>query len=457
MPLMVGGSGLLETVIVLSVWILAGLAVGALAWRISGSLMSASIPGALLLATFASQYIGLPILYFGWDAYRAEFVTDRALVAKVWLYTTGSLVMLLLGFSASRHFLSRFPLHKADPVLWIRERIQRFPIMGHHLLFGCFLCVLLLYLSQVGFGNIAILVAITATPSEAALVRSLMGSAFEGPYHWYALFFRELSQVIAFAALARLRMDRSWRTSLWFAVTCAACAFALVMAGEKGPIAYFVFGMICVHAIVWNEGRFQPKILAIGGTYAVAVLAALYIIVMGDRGIGAALWSIVSRGFTGSIQPAYHYLEAFPAAFPFAGGASFPNPGGLLPFEPFLLTQEVYDWVFARNPIIDPVVGTMPTVWWGELYANFGTIGVMIGSVLLGVGLGIVDDVVRQVAVGPIGVALNVWMILYVKDLSVSGASDRVLGVYVIGLGAVVLAVSTLLRMQVQRLSQRSL
>ncbi len=53
---------------------------------------------------------------------------------------------------------------------------------------------------------------------------------------------------------------------------------------------------------------------------------------------------------------------------------------GILPFEPFRMTVEVMNWV---NPNSNGVVGSMPTVFWAEAYANFGIIGVCIVPFLL--------------------------------------------------------------------------
>ena len=97
-----------------------------------------------------------------------------------------------------------------------------------------------------------------------------------------------------------------------------------------------------------------------------------------------AIASVFSRTFTGQIQPAYHYLEFFPMHHDFLWGRSFPNPRGILPFEPYRLTVEIMNWRFP-DLVKRGVVGSMPTTFWGELYANFGTLGVITIPFFVGI------------------------------------------------------------------------
>ena len=60
-------------------------------------LMVISLPSFVVFSIFVFQYVGFPILYFGLDAYRAEFVTDENLILKAWLITSIATILICFG------------------------------------------------------------------------------------------------------------------------------------------------------------------------------------------------------------------------------------------------------------------------------------------------------------------------------------------------------------------------
>jgi len=161
---------------------------------------------------------------------------------------------------------------------------------------------------------------------------------------------------------------------------------------------------------------------------------------MGSHSPVAALMSVFSRTFTGGVQPAYHYLEFFPQHHAYLMGKSFPNPMGLLPFEPYRLTVEVMNWRFPGLESAG-VVGSMPTVFWGELYANFGVTGVVVFPFFVGIGLFVIAYLSDRLENTPLKVGLLVWLVLHYKDLAVTGLSGFMFDFYLFGVVGVVLVV----------------
>ncbi|MGV1098820.1 hypothetical protein ACUUL3_05355 [Thiovibrio sp. JS02] len=64
-------------------------------------------------------------------------------------------------------------------------------------------------------------------------------------------------------------------------------------------------------------------------------------------------------------------FEIFPSRFEFLGGVSMPNPLGILPFTPVNFSYVLYD---VYKPL-SQVRGSAPTVFFAEVYANFGMLG----------------------------------------------------------------------------------
>lgn len=143
---------------------------------------------------------------------------------------------------------------------------------------------------------------------------------------------------------------------------------------------------------------------------------------MGDADIVASVMSIFSRGLTGSLQPIYHYLEFFPTYQNWLYGITFPNPGGIFPFTPYNLTVEVMNFVQPEHRD-SGVVGTMPAIYWGELYANFGYLGVFIFSPWVGFFLYYINWIIYRLEFDPMNSALFAWMLVHYKNLSLTSIS----------------------------------
>ena len=160
--------------------------------RVSGvRLLTISIPGVLTVAVLIYQYIGFPILFFRLDDYRAILIQDRAIIMQMFLWNIYSITMILVGFVAARMKLG--PLHLQTQYnsfhdsFWLARFRERWVLYA---IFGVSVGVLGLYIFQVGVGNLALLAALNIIDADmsANSLRSAMGNAFEGKYHWYRLF-----------------------------------------------------------------------------------------------------------------------------------------------------------------------------------------------------------------------------------------------------------------------------
>ena len=105
------------------------------------------------------------------------------------------------------------------------------------------------------------------------------------------------------------------------------------------------------------------------------------------------------------------------------------NPGGILPFENFNLTQEVMSWYNSRE-FKAGIVGSMPTIYWGEIFANFGTIGVLVIPFFLGFFLSLIDSTIKRFENNSITIAFYVWIIIHYQYLSVTSFTNYFFDLY---------------------------
>ncbi len=385
------------------------------------SAMALSLPSFLVIFIVIFQYIGFPILYFSIDEYRAEFVTNQNLILKAWAITSITTFFLCIGAVLGALFfgpLKYFRIHGCDRDLLPHYCIRRIYLIG-------FICITVLYtyISKIGFYNIALVLAIGgASQFEVILARSMMGNDFGSGYHWYNFFMRDALIFLSSVFIA-MRLQGIIRVSMAVIIASfVVVTFSLVMATEKGLFVDYLITLALLFIISRRRG-----VASFSGVFYLSIpifiaLIIFYIFFMGDSNFVAAISSIISRGLTGSLQPIYHYLEFFPEYQDWLYGASFPNPGGILPFTSFSLNTEVM--CFVEPKICDAgIVGTMPAIYWGEMYANFGYFGLVVAAPLIGFSLYFINWIVFKLYLDPLNTALFAWLLMHYKNLSVTALS----------------------------------
>ncbi len=394
---------------------------------IGHSIFTISVPVFLIISMFIYAYAGLLPLYFGWDEYRYDMgVQDRAIVFQVLLYSIVSIVGLLAGFTYSKIVLKMNNFQKFE---YIRRLTKKELFIVSLLIIFC-LFVLFVYLSKIP--TIALFVALSdGASSDSQLARSLMGNDFSGAYHWYKLIFSDLFNIVTFTLFSAFLLTKRKIIFFLFVISFLGSSFAAVMATEKGPFAEILIGLLLVYGLTLLKGKIPIKATIIFLIILFSSLILFYIFFMGSKDIFSAFGSIFSRALAGSIQPAYHYLEFFPNHQDFLLGRSFPNPGGILPIEPYRMTVEVMNWV---NPNDKGIVGSMPTVFWAEAYANFGYFGIAFIPFIIGVVVYTVSFLVDKLENTPIKIGFYIWLILHIKKLSITGFSGFLIDFYLIAI-----------------------
>lgn len=393
------------------------IAATGLLWLAGVSATRMSVPSVVVAFYLAFAYLGLPALHYGWDVDSVEQgVTNRALVQSMTYYAGLALVVFSAALLFLRVLVGRGPA-------WNERRgvapATRLELRAIRLLLLTSLVVFAWYLSQVP--AIAIWRAVTGDLEGAAIARSDMTNNFVGPYWRYRLFFRT---GLDFAAVALWSHYLATRTpsARWWAVTgIAAAVSSSLVAIEKSPLAMLI-AMLYLAFVVARGGQYwQPetKYIALAGA---TITALQYILFMGAADLSTSFGHLWTRVLTGQLSPAYFYLELFPKHIPFLLGKSLPNPGGFLPFEPVAVPRVVQDYIVIAGPL--DVVGSSPTAFWGEAYANFGTAGVMTAAVAVGLVVGCVALVLARVPASPSAAAGLVSIATHYSGLAMAGWSS---------------------------------
>lgn len=386
-----------------------------------------SIVNVTAVSLIMFSFIGTFVLFFQLDEYRyVTGVQDRTLVFLVLFYSSVNIIFFLIGVIFVRKFIGLNSIKYRSCDI---ESLESPQIIFLILMFVFCVTVLFNYLNKID--EIALIVALSGDISAANEARSSMGNSFSGDYHWYKLIMHDLGKFLTFTFFALwLKVRKSYALIMFFLTLFYSC-FVSVMAIEKAPLAWLFIGLFMVYFLVRSDGVIPFRKLLYFSLVIVSMLSASYIYFMGSENLGSALWSVFSRALSGSITPAYFYLEFFPDHQDYLLGRTFPNPGGIFPYEPYRYTVEVMNWVFP-SLIESGVVGTMPTVFWGETYANFGPLGIPVVAFMMGSFVALISYFVSIIQLNPLTIGFLVWLILIVKDLSITGFSIYFYNIYMI-------------------------
>ena len=390
------------------IWIAAGI-----------KLNVVSIPSILLLFIFLFQYLGLPILYFKLDPNRATLISDSNTVLYIWIYTSIAVTFLLLGF-----LLGKVLETKARNFTGYKFTNLR-PFQSFKLTIIWVFCLLVFYfyITAIDFHKVA-LVILFSGENELSTdeSRSIMTNAFGGSYHWYRIFMSDVYILVAGITYSHALEKPNKKKKLLLTLVTLPLIFVLLSTAEKGPIVNLFMLFFIIYCIQRRMGVVSIKQILNVFIILNCFLALLYFGFMGSKSFLDAISTIWSRILTGQIQPAYLYVELIPDKIEWLLGRTFPNPAGIFPFESFSLTTEIAR--IGSTAANSSVVGSAPTMFWGELYANFNWYGIAPFSLLLGLILKIFDKILSLRLKDPIQIGFYCWCILHFRDLSSTSVSN---------------------------------
>lgn len=363
--------------------------------KLNGKIRVFTITGFFLLNYIVYNLIGSVLLnYIQWEAeYYAGYYENINILHRMWGYVLLGYIGLFVGFVLSHLFFYKHKTKKIQsngilrPIDFTKFDESNKSYKYVLILFIIAISAMLLYRLRLGRLPIE---SITSglDAYELALERSVATNDFSGKVYRYELAFLTIPTfllILTFLISSKTK-QKKWKRIFIFIL--AFLSFASVCTLQKGPLISMFLLLYIVY--VYKERYINLRILLGLGIISVPIILLMYIFFMGkaDVPIVEIAETAIHRIFVGAISPFYWYIKYFDT-HPFLFGATFPNPGGILPFEHVQLPVMMMNFAYDRGD----VVGSMPTVFLGEMYANFGVIGMIISSVLVGFLLQTLDIV----------------------------------------------------------------
>lgn len=395
----------------------------------------------VVIAILITQYCGLLPLYFGWPGHRAFIAENNSLIIYIWTINIISLLGLLLGRFSFEGVMNYFKFGRLKPTNIIEQNhkaVFLHIISSFYLFFTLSTCLVIYQLTNKGI-NLETL----AAASSIVQLRNYANLGFFNYLDlnivWYFIvpFF---SLAVFFAGVKK---ELTYEKSLALAPFIVLALIPALMTFEKRPVIDVGLALaICGGYILHGEGYLQKHkfLLTIGvGLTAGAILFAVFLIP--ELHISKFLTALIDRTFFGQLQSTYLYVEIFPEQHPYLAGASmYPFIISFEPEDKIALSKFVYEFLRLKLDLLEG--GTSPTIFWGEIYANFGVLPIFFCAVFVGIMLETVSLIVKSVTSHSTYAISYTWLGLHYTKFASTSFSSFIVDIRLLYLLALLLSLS---------------
>ena len=211
-------------------------------------------------------------------------------------------------------------------------------------------------------------------------------------WHWYCMVFYSILPFLATYTYMQYRLLKNMRTFIPFFLFFVLALLTTTLSGHKGPVLMMLIMMWGARIKIAEKIYFRNfiKMFIVG----FVLLILFYISIIGIRHdiVNSVILSVslifdrITLAYTNTLNT---LLNIFPTHHDFLWGTSLPNPRRIFSFEPFNLPN----FTFLEQRMIYDIsnVGSSPTVFFGEFYANFGFIIMSLSVYVMGILLSLIQ------------------------------------------------------------------
>ncbi|MBY0123493.1 O-antigen polymerase [Bacillus sp. S/N-304-OC-R1] len=380
------------------------------------SLLVSSYIGSLLIALDIDHYYMINKLHH--DVYRYIGFGAVSFV-MVFLPLSMLLVSRLAGFDAKKEFNDY--LKKPVENTFSQKNEFYLLFLGLSLISMLAVAYTLLKTNQVPIFSL-----LKGNFSELGLQRIEAARNFHGNVYIrniFAIALTPLLSLIAYVYAVKTR-HLKW-IFLFFALF--ACAVAIsVYDLSKSPIFFYIIMYIFVRLYVGKLVLTWNKIIGYTLSGAV-VIVGMYVFIQGVKDL-ESFFSYssgpIGRIILAQISPTYLHLDLFGNSIPFLNGRSLPSIViGWFDLEQVRSARLVMANAFP-NRIDDGTGGVLNTLFIAEAYANFGYLGIILGTMYVGVLVQLIYIIFIRLPKNPVFLCLFIYFSINIPRTLVGGFTD---------------------------------
>ncbi|WP_272656326.1 MULTISPECIES: oligosaccharide repeat unit polymerase [unclassified Providencia] len=181
------------------------------------------------------------------------------------------------------------------------------------------------------------------------------------------------------------------RFKLLFLVSFLVLSMTLASNLSKGGVIFLISSLGIIY-LYKNNKRLTFSWLLLGSMFIISIASLVQYYLLPNEGgfdFFTISGAVLSRITTGQLAPSYYVLD-FIHNSDYLYGTSLPNPKSILPFTYFDLETKTWELMNTYRSALG-LTYKNPTVFWADGYANFGFLGVILYSIIIGFIFVIID------------------------------------------------------------------
>lgn len=364
--------------------------------KIAGRLFYPSLPSFFYLYYIVFAFIGsflfvskicLPYL-------EDNFSVNNEVILQQFLLVGGGLIIIgvimyltreILGFSPKREVKS----YLSKPLEGIVSSGESFflPFFCINLFLGLTLVGIIL-LQAKGYGFSLPVFSAFSSQLEYMKGRIMLVDILENR-HWL-LAGTMLLKLSTYISFVYAYLKKTWKWKAAFVIFLILSLIIVSIPGTKIRILFFFIEILIIKFFLDYQKYVQlgKNIRKLYFRYIVAGLVLVIPLSLVLFGIfvkspSSVVKVISERIFLNQIGGLYHILNLYPKNIDFLYGKGFANPGGIFPYEPIFVGEQIAGYLVPEAVKAKTFLG-MNTIFSGDAYANFGWSGSILSLIMVG-------------------------------------------------------------------------
>ncbi|QNG60238.1 oligosaccharide repeat unit polymerase [Bacillus sp. PAMC26568] len=327
-------------------------------------------------------------------------------------------VSQLVGFHAEKEFHS----YLTKPVDLIFKNSNDFFIL--------FLGLSLLSIMSIVYTMLALdkipIIEMFRGASDLGKLRIEASHNFGGNMWVKNIFAVGLTPILALIAYGYTYVTNQRRWRILFIVLFAGALFMSVYDLQKAPILFFILMFVLVNIFIGRLKLTWKLVFTLGGT-AVVLIILLYVFVQNVTSLDQFLSyksGPIGRIILSQIAPFYLHLDLFGQQIDFLNGKSLPGIAlSLYDIDQVRSARMVMGHYFPER-VEEGTAGVLNTLYAGEAYANFGYLGILFGTIYIGIVIQLVYITFIRLPKHPVVITLFVFFTVNFPRVVVGGFTD---------------------------------
>ncbi|HCL4549003.1 oligosaccharide repeat unit polymerase [Clostridium botulinum] len=236
-----------------------------------------------------------------------------------------------------------------------------------------------------------------------------------------------LTPILSYLSYIYYKCTKANRWRILFFVLFIASIFLKTYNYAKTPVVFYIFVFILINIVI--EGSIPIRKLLTVLVLCVFIILLMYIKIGYDFNKGLDIYNgPIGRTIFTQVGTLFLHVDLFPYYIPYLGGRSFSPTilklflGGVSQFRSGRVVMNFY----SPEKVVGGTAGVMNSLFIGEAYANFGTIGVLSSVLYIGLLLSIILIIFVKIKKTPINIVIYVTITSILASASQGGFIDFV-------------------------------